>query len=201
LRYTSHLYFFHKNKITYGRLKPRNILFDRYGHIVLHYRFSFPRRIERGFTTYGGEEYLAPETLLDEKNSNSYPIDWWTFGILIYECLFGFPPFYEENINEMYISIIRSNLKFPNHKIVKFSNNIKDLIKKLLVPNPERRLGFNSSKEIKKHPFFKFVNFERVISKLITPMYQPVVKVEKDYEVKYFSDTDFSNMFQYHSDS
>ena len=87
---------------------------------------------------------------------------------------YGIPPFYSDDDNEM-INIIKNNeLKFP--KEPKISDNLKDLINKLLKKNYEERLGYkNGIEEIKNHEFFKEFNFDELLEKKITALYKPII--------------------------
>lgn len=55
-------------------------------------------------------------------------VDWWAFGVLVYEMLAGYPPFYDDDPLGTYKKILKGNLIFPNH----FSVTVRDLIRKLL---------------------------------------------------------------------
>lgn len=80
----------HENNIIYRDLKPENILIDKDGHLVL-IDFGFSKRInsnEKTYTFCGTPEYLAPE-ILKKVVGYSYGIDYWAFGILLYEMMVG----------------------------------------------------------------------------------------------------------------
>jgi len=83
--------------------------------------------------------------------------DWWTFGTLLYEMMVGIPPFYNQNQSLMFQLIRDSEVKFPSRPPL--SDEAKDIIKKLLVKDPHKRLGANGSEEIKGHPWFSKVDW------------------------------------------
>ncbi|KAI3450686.1 hypothetical protein Pfo_007351 [Paulownia fortunei] len=104
----------------------------------------------------GTYEYLAPEIIKGEGHGSA--VDWWTFGILLYELLYGRTPF-KGSSNEDTISNVASQcLKFPQRPMV--SSHARDLIRRLLKKEPENRLGSSKgAAEIKQHPFFEGLNW------------------------------------------
>jgi serine/threonine protein kinase len=89
----------HSKKIIYRDLKPENILLDESGYVCLT-DFGLAKILEQNEQAYsfcGTPEYLAPEIL--EENGHAFPVDWWALGILTYEMIVGFPPFYTGSSN------------------------------------------------------------------------------------------------------
>ena len=125
----------HKKSIIYRDLKPENILMDDTGYICLT-DFGLAKILQGNAQAYsfcGTPEYLAPE-ILNEKG-HSFPVDWWALGILTYEMIVGFPPFYTGSNNnlKMYELIRKKPVYFPDpqrHKI-KMSDECKDFISKV----------------------------------------------------------------------
>ncbi|GFP86146.1 serine/threonine-protein kinase kipk [Phtheirospermum japonicum] len=104
----------------------------------------------------GTHEYLAPEIIKGDGHGSA--VDWWTFGILLYELLYGKTPFKGACNEETLANVVLQNLKFPDGPIVSFQ--ARDLIRGLLVKEPENRLGTETgAAEIKKHPFFEGLNW------------------------------------------
>jgi serine/threonine protein kinase len=89
-------------------------------------------------------------------------VDWWSIGVILFEMLIGYPPFFSDSASDTCKKILnwKSNLQFPNKP--KISEEAFDLIKRL-VTDVDKRLGYNGADEIKKHPFFKSVNWENIL--------------------------------------
>ena len=110
-------------------------------------------------------------------------MDWWALGILTYEMIVGFPPFYTGNSNnlKMYELIKKKPVYFPDparHKI-KMSDECKDFITKLLEKDPANRLGTRSSiEEVMSHPFFKELNLDDLVLKKIESPFKPKLSAD-----------------------
>ena len=126
------------------------------------------------------------ELILIDLNKES---DWWIYGIILYELFFGIPPFYSDDDSKMKDLIERSELRFP--KDSKASKDAKDLITKLLIKNPDKRLGHNKDfEEIKNHEFFKGFDFKELINKKMKSNYCPqigniITDKEKRFVISY----------------
>lgn len=112
--------------------------------------------VARANSFVGTEEYLAPEVITAA--GHSAPVDWWSFGILIYELIYGTTPFRGARRDETFENIVKAPLRFPPKPVV--SEACQDLITQLLIKDPSKRLGTKSgAEEIKVHPFFKGYNW------------------------------------------
>ncbi|OEL18735.1 Protein kinase G11A [Dichanthelium oligosanthes] len=110
----------------------------------------------RSMSFVGTHEYLAPEIIKGEGHGSA--VDWWTFGIFLYELLFGKTPFKGSGNRATLFNVVGQPLRFPESPIVSFS--ARDLIRGLLVKDPQHRLGYKrGTTEIKQHPFFEGVNW------------------------------------------
>lgn len=110
----------------------------------------------RSMSFVGTHEYLAPEIIKGEGHGSA--VDWWTFGIFLYELLFGKTPFKGSENRATLYNVVGQPLRFPESPVVSFS--ARDLIKGLLVKEPQNRLACRrGATEIKQHPFFQGVNW------------------------------------------
>lgn len=104
----------------------------------------------------GTHEYLAPEIIKGEGHGSA--VDWWTFGVFLYELLYGKTPFKGAGNEETLANVVLEPLKFPDSPLVSFQ--ARDLIRGLLVKEPENRVGsLRGAAEIKQHPFFEGLNW------------------------------------------
>ena len=187
-------------------IKPDNILIDKNGHIKLSdfglakisdklyekedekYKNFLPNKNNeknhkmthnKNFSCVGTAYYVAPEVL--KKSGYDKDIDWWSVGIIFFEMLVGYAPFCSKETTEVCYKVLnwKDFLNIP--KKVKLSEEAKDLIYKL-INNSDDRLGKNGSEEIKRHPFFKDVNWNN-IRKSKAPF---IPQLKNEYDTKYF---------------
>ena len=117
-------------------------------------------------------EYTSPEVLEDINTMDIKGGDWWNLGVILFEMIYSVPPFYSNDDEKMKIIANKADLRFPRN--ITISDNLKDLIKKLLNKNCEERLGYNGGfEEIKKHAFFKGFDFESLLNKTLESPYKP----------------------------
>ncbi|XP_022246432.1 serine/threonine-protein kinase Sgk1-like [Limulus polyphemus] len=174
----SALGYLHSNGIVYRDLKPENILLDSQGHVVLT-DFGLCKEGLCGKDTTstfcGTPEYLAPEVLRKEAYDKS--VDWWCLGAVLYEMMYGLPPFYSRDTAEMYDNILHKPLKLRTN----ISIEARSILEALLQKNKDRRLGSkNDVEDVKNHEFFKTVNWVELEARQISPPYNPNVNGELD---------------------
>ena len=145
-------------------------------------------------------EYTSPECLSDNCSEDAKGGDYWNLGVVIFEMIYGIPPFFTDDPNELKNFIQKTELKFPKNPPI--SDTTKDLIKKLLNKKSNERLGYNNGfEEIKSHNFFKDINFEDLLNKTMKSPYIPkigdILEDNKKIEIKYTYEDLLKNGFIY----
>ena len=144
------VYYLHNNNIIHRDIKPENILIGDDNKIKLcDFGWAKELTLENRSTFCGTVEYMAPE-IVDNENYD-YSVDIWSLGILLYELLYGHSPFKANNTKNIILNIKSHELIYDD-KNKNVSNSCKDLIKKLLNNNPQKRYKI---KDILEHPFIK----------------------------------------------
>nr|AML78076.1 putative LOV domain-containing protein [Begonia sp. BC-2016] len=185
------LEYLHCQGIIYRDLKPENVLLQGNGHVSLtdfdlscltsckpqllmpptnekkkHKKtqqppifMAEPMRASNSFV--GTEEYIAPEIITGAGHTSA--VDWWALGILLYEMLYGYTPFRGKTRQKTFANILQKDIKFP--RSIQVSLSCKQLMYRLLHRDPKNRLGSKEgSSEIKRHPFFRDINWALIRS-------------------------------------
>ena len=145
--------YLHDRGIVYRDVKPENIVFDEKGNCVLT-DMSLARRNTLCFTICGTPLYVAPEVLL--RDGYTKDVDWWSFGVMLYEMLYGVTPFVADKADTIFELILTKDVKFPANADV--PESAKNIIQALLKKNPVNRL--TSAKKIRRHAFFNSINWK-----------------------------------------
>jgi serine/threonine protein kinase len=111
------------------------------------------------YSTVGTPDYIAPEVF--GQSGYSQEVDWWSVGVILFEMIVGYPPFFSENPSETCQKIVKWKQYFSIPLDANLSLEAENLIRKL-VTSPDQRLGFNGAEEIKRHPFFKGLDWKNV---------------------------------------
>lgn len=169
----------HKMGLVYRDLKPENIMLDYKGFLKIT-DFGFCKKIkERTYTLCGTPEYIAPEIIQNKGYGQS--VDWWSFGILLYEMSAGYSPFSigDPSQMEMFEKICSGEFKCPSS----FNLNQKHLIQHLVQTDLTKRYGNlkNGVEDIKGHTWFKTINWMELYNQSMKPSFVPKVSGPGDY--------------------
>ncbi|XP_073707696.1 protein kinase C, delta a [Garra rufa] len=169
------LQFLHSKGIIYRDLKLDNVMLDGDGHIKIADFGMCKENVfgdNRATTFCGTPDYIAPEILLGQEYS--FSVDWWSFGVLVYEMLIGQSPFHGDDEDELFESIRMDTPHYPRWITV----DTRDMLERLFERDPSRRLGIVGN--IRGHLFFKTVNWTALERKEVVPPFKPKVKAAND---------------------
>ncbi|XP_058514902.1 serine/threonine-protein kinase N2 isoform X2 [Ochotona princeps] len=173
------LQYLHEHKIVYRDLKLDNLLLDTEGFVKIA-DFGLCKEGmgygDRTSTFCGTPEFLAPEVLTE--TSYTRAVDWWGLGVLIYEMLVGESPFPGDDEEEVFDSIVNDEVRYPRF----LSTEAISIMRRLLRRNPERRLGAGEkdAEDVKKHPFFRLIDWNALMDKKVKPPFVPTIRGRED---------------------
>jgi len=173
------LKYLHEQKIVYRDLKLENLLLDAEGHIKITDFGLCKQEVSHADTTKtfcGTPEYLAPEVL--EDSDYGHAVDWWGFGVVLYEMLCGRLPFYNREHDVLFELILTEPVRFPT----RLSETSKSILNGLLEKVPDQRLGggVRDAEEVMGHSFFELINWNDILHKKIPPPFKPSISSKED---------------------
>ena len=168
------LKYLHSKSVIHRGISPENIIIDSSGYPILVEQHQTKQISDRTFTILGVTHYMSPEMIRGK--GYSFPSDFWSLGILVYEMIFTFVPFVStiEDPYIIYKSILEDELKYP--VFTKRNMKINGLLDQLLSKNPGTRGNIES---IMKHSWFEGTSWDSILSKRITPDYVHNIQEKK----------------------
>ncbi|KAL3320617.1 hypothetical protein Ciccas_000692 [Cichlidogyrus casuarinus] len=172
------LEYLHNLNIVYRDLKPENLLITGDGYTKLA-DLGFAKQLQRdkrAWTLCGTPDYMAPEVILNK--GHHLPVDWWSFGVLLYELTCGYPPFMANDQMKTFEKITSGKFKFTSD----FQIELKALIRGLLQTDLSKRFGNlrHGVEDIKEHAYYDETNFTNIYTKSIDAPFKPKVKTKGD---------------------
>ncbi|KAK9492725.1 hypothetical protein V1508DRAFT_133364 [Lipomyces doorenjongii] len=173
------LKYFHDCGVIYRDLKLDNILLTLDGHVKIADYGLCKENMWQGNTTgtfCGTPELMAPEILQDQKYGRA--VDWWAFGVLIYQMILGQSPFRGDDEQEIFGAILRDEPLYPIH----MARNSVSILQQLLTRDPRQRLGsgLNDAKDVMAHPYFSNINWNDIYHRRVQPPFIPTIDSPTD---------------------
>ena len=187
------LAYLHSHGIIHRDIKPDNILVSADGFLKLtDFGLSYIGLVGRHInkeaesdglvqtnSMVGTPDYIAPEIVMN--HSHSFSVDWWSLGVMVYEFFYGIPPFHSDSEKQIHDNIIHGRYVFldeqktPDNDFadIEISDTAKDLIRKLLQVDPEKRLGAHGSVEVLSHPWFEGLKIGEIEPPFIPKLANP----------------------------
>jgi serine/threonine kinase 38 len=147
------------------------------------------KRRECAYSTVGTPDYIAPEVFTQKGYGKE--VDWWSLGIIMFEMMIGYPPFYSDSSTETCKKILnwKNNLEIKPE--VNISKEAVDILKKL-INDKEKRLGRNGADEIKRHPYFRNIDWAHIKETLVPPF---IPNLNGPYDSTYFDEYEETEPF------
>ncbi|AQZ15508.1 PKC1 (YBL105C) [Zygosaccharomyces parabailii] len=173
------LKYFHDNGVIYRDLKLENILLTPEGHIKIADYGLCKDEMWHGCKTStfcGTPEFMAPEILKEQEYTKS--VDWWAFGVLLYQMLLCQSPFSGDDEDEVFNAILTDEPLYP----IDMAGDIVQIFQGLLTKDPVKRLGAGprDALEVMEEPFFSNINFDDILHLRVRPPYVPEIKSPED---------------------
>lgn len=161
---------FHAKRVAYRDLKPENLVLNDKGYCVV-VDLGLAKQLEDGptYTFCGTPDYIAPELI--RGTGYNWAVDYWALGVLLYELHSGGAPFQSYDPTGTAKKILKGNISFPS----KFSSQMKQVIKALLMKDPTRRLGCmnDGTDGVMKHRFYHGFDWQGLLEMKIDVPYKP----------------------------
>src|ERR1700738_2879400 len=136
-----------------------------------------PNDMSRKFV--GTPDYLAPETI--DGTGQDRMVDWWAVGCILFEFLYGYPPFHDESPEKVFENILARRIDWPEDEDCDVSEEARDILNKLLMSDQTKRLGAGGADEVKSHAFFANIAWDTLFEDDTPFVPQPEHPEDTDY--------------------
>ncbi|KAJ3249958.1 hypothetical protein HDU77_007249 [Chytriomyces hyalinus] len=175
LELASALQYLHTQNIVHRDIKPDNVLLDSEGHAHLT-DFNIAVNIDKSsiLKSHSGTlPYLAPEVF--EEHGYYWQVDWWSFGVTLYELVYSKRPFRAKRTSSLIKSIREKEIDFPHTSCMPVSANCVSFLRQLLDRNPFTRLGCRARQilDVREHPWLRDMDWRLVEQKAMQSTFVP----------------------------
>ncbi|KAG0640002.1 hypothetical protein HOY80DRAFT_885502 [Tuber brumale] len=181
----------HSRGIVHRDLKPDNLLIDQKGHLKLtDFGLSRMGLLGRQKRAQTQSSESTPDLLKQGPFARSRSVasssgqdemsDWWSLGCILFEFLYGYPPFHADTHDKVFENILNRRIDWPDPADDDVSDEAKHLMNRLMCTDPNQRLGVNGAGEVKKHPWFASLNWETLLEE--QPSFVPTPQNPEDTE-------------------
>jgi serine/threonine protein kinase len=174
----------HSNLIIHRDIKPENVILDSFGYAhITDFGIAKMQQPNNANETSGTPGYMAPEVLFGKNHTTV--VDYFAVGVMCYEFMKGIKPYVGRNRKEIKEKIKDKEIKIDKRNLKQgWSLEAADFINQLLQRQPNRRLGYTGGiNELKKHPWFKTIDWKELYNRKLTSLFIPVG--EENYEYKF----------------
>ena len=179
------LEFIHSHSLIHRDIKPENLLMDSNGYLrITDFGISsiYSKNKKNVYDTSGTPGYMAPEVITG--NNHCKVVDYFAMGIIGFELMVGERPYKGKSRKEIKEQMIMYQVEIKEEDIpIGWSIEAANFFNKLLIREPEKRLGYNSINEIKNHEWFSDINFKELFRKKLKSPYKPFS--EENFDKKY----------------
>ena len=182
------LEYIHKNNVIHRDIKPENLVLDNKGYIRLtDFGIAKENMPDNSSETSGTPGYMSPEVI--QALNHSFPVDYYALGIIAYEFMKGERPYNGKNRKEIKEQMMNKNIKlFYNNINDGMSKESIDFINKLLVNEPEKRIGYRGIIELKNHLWLRYYPWEMLYKKKLPSPFIP--ESNNNFDKTYCESTD-----------
>ncbi|KNC96698.1 AGC/YANK protein kinase [Spizellomyces punctatus DAOM BR117] len=171
--------YLHRKLIVHRDLKPDNVLLDERGHVhITDFNIAVHYNTKTLTSQSGTLAYMAPEVFAGK--GYSWPVDYWSLGVMLYECLFGKRPFRGHTDDQLKENICQGPIKIPQvnlitNKPMTISKECEEFLLRLLERDVSKRIGCGRMgvEEIQAHPWFRGIDWDAVERMKYPPPFVP----------------------------